>query len=240
MGRRKIVDPLKEGLASRLYIAAFPRFRTTYEIAKMVVPGRSAWNSSGRILKLAEKFPTHFKIKTERVTRHKMRTLIMSEAQPFLSKLSETCQLTTEEVEALNAFEPNFRSVMDIYLELTLKRNPNYLALSLNAFEELSNALCLTLYMAKICSYATEQAKTFSFSMLGITLPGVLGAEEISNVDWVNFAKKLTNIASQQTITELYAKVRKRVSPTYEMAFTMLEGFEKYYKEFEKYMTKGA
>ncbi len=35
------------------------------------------------------------------------------------------------------------------------------------------------------------RGKTFSFSMLGITLPGVLGAEGIGNVDWVNFAKNL-------------------------------------------------
>jgi hypothetical protein len=232
------MDPLEEGLASRVYIAAFPCFRSTYEIAKMVVPGSSAVNSSGRILKLTEKFPTHFKIKTEQVTKHKTRTLIMSEVQPFLSKLSEACQLSPEEVKVINAFEPNFRNVMGIYLELTLKRDPRYLALSLKAFEELSNALCLTLYMARVCSYAPQQASTFSISMLSITLPGILGVGGVSNAKWVNLAKNLTKIASQQTIIRLYTKVRKIVSPTYEMAFTMLEGFEKYYKEFEKHVTK--
>jgi hypothetical protein len=36
----------------------------------------------------------------------------------------------------------------------------------------------------------------------------------------------------------MYTKVRKAVSPQYEVAMTMLEGLEKYYKEFEKNAAK--
>jgi len=92
--------------------------------------------------------------------------------------------------------------------------------------------------MARICSYAPQQATKFSFSMLNITLPGLLGTSEISNAELMNLAKTLTKIASQQTIIDLYTKIRKIIPPSYELAFKMLEGFEKYYKEVENYMTK--
>ena len=240
MGRRRISNPFEGGLPSRIYVAAFPRYRSSYEIAEMVVPGSSAKNSSGRILKLVEKFPKYFKVNTERVSRHRIRTLIMSEAQPFFSRLAEVCQLSPEEMETLKNFEPYFRRIMNVYLELTLKRDPYYLTRSINAFEDLSSALCLTLYMARICSYAPQQATKFSFSMLNITLPGLLGASEISNAEWMNLAKTLTKIASQQTIIDLYTKIRKIISPSYELVFEMLEGFEKYYKEVEKIIDKNS
>lgn len=238
MGRKRISDPLEGGLASRVYIAAFPRLRSSYEIAKIVVPGSSAKDSSGRILKLVERFPKHFRVKSEQMSKHRTRTLIMSEAQPFFSKLAETCQLNADEIETLMSFEPHFRRSMSVYLELTLKRDPRYLTGNLNAFEELSNALCLTLYMAKVCSYAPQQAATFSFSMMSITLPGLIGTSGIMNAEWMNLAKDLTSMSSQQTITNLYTKIRNAVSPQYELVFQMLEDFEKYYKEFEKHMTK--
>ena len=238
MGRRRISNPFEGGLPSRIYVAAFPRYRSSYEIAEMVVPESSAKNSSGRILKLVERFPKYFRIKTEQASRYKMRTLIMSEAQPFFSRLSQACQLSQEEMGALENFELYFRKIMDVYLELTLERDPYYLTRSINAFDELSSALCLTLYMARICSQAPQQATKFSFSMLKITLPGLLGASEISDAEWSNLAKNLTRIASQQTITDLYTKIRKIVPASYELAFKMLEGFEKYYKEVEKIMNK--
>jgi len=240
LGRRRISNPFEGGLPSRIYVAAFPRYRTSYEIAEMVVPGGSAKNSSGRILKLVEKFPKYFRMKIEQVSKYKTRTLIMSKAQPFFSRLAEVCQLSPEEMETLKNFEPYFRRIMDVYLELTLRRDPYYLTRSINAFEDLSSALCLTLYMARICSHAPQQATKFSFSMLKITLPSLLGTSEISNAEWANLAKNLINIASQQTIIDLYTKIRKIISPSYELVFEMLEGFEKYYKEVEKIIDKNS
>jgi len=202
------------------------------------VPGSSAGDSSGRILRLVERFPEHFRVKIEQMSKYRMRTLIMSEAQPFFSKLGQACQLNSDEMEALRNFEPHFRKSMEVYLDLTLKRNPHYLTSSLNAFEELSNALCLTLYIARVCSHAPPQATEFSFSMMGITLTGLLGTSNIINTKLMKLSKDLTSIASQQTIINLYTKIRKAASPPYELAFQMLEGFEKYYKEFEKHMTR--
>lgn len=72
--------------------------------------------------------------------------------------------------------------------------------------------------------------------MLRSTLPGVLGISGVTNAEWMKLAEKLSKSASQQTLKELYTKVRKVVPSTYEMAFTVLEGFEKYCKEFEKCM----
>jgi hypothetical protein len=174
LGRPKITDPLMGGLASRVYLAAFPHFRSCYEIAKMVVSG-SAANSSGRMLSLAEKFADHFEVKAEQVSRHKVRTLIMSRAEPFISKLSTECQLNQEEVEVLKSLAPDLREIVGAYLDMTLKRNPDYLRREVKAFEELSNALCLTLYIARLCSNAHPEAAEFSLSMLGATLPVVLG-----------------------------------------------------------------
>ena len=47
MRRRLMLDPLTGGLASRVYLAAFPKPRSAYEIAKMVVPNLPR-NASGR------------------------------------------------------------------------------------------------------------------------------------------------------------------------------------------------
>jgi hypothetical protein len=237
LGRPRITDPLEGGLASRVYLAAFPCFRSCYQIAKMVVSG-SAVNSSGRILKLALKFDGHFDIKDERVTMHRVRTLIMSKAEPFISKLATECQLSPDEVEALKSFVPNFRKIMGAYVDLTLRRKPDYLKHEVKAFEELLNALCLTLYIARLCSHASPQATDFSLSMLGVTLPVVLGTGGLCNEEILHFTRNLANITSQKTLTDMYIKVRKAISPQYEMVMTMLEGFEKYYKELEKHVMK--
>ncbi len=74
--------------------------------------------------------------------------------------------------------------------------------------------------------------------MLGATLPIVLGAGGISNGEIFRLTEKLSKTAQQKTLTDIYTKVRKAVSPQYEMAMTMLEGLEKYYMQFEKHATK--
>jgi hypothetical protein len=203
----------------------------------MVVSG-SAANSSGRMLTLAEKFADHFEIKAEQVSRHKVRTLIMSKAEPFISKLSTECQLNHDEVEAFKSLVPDFREIVGNYLDMTLKRNPDYLRREVKAFEELSNALCLTIYIARLCSHASPQATDFSLSMLGVTLPVVLGTGGLCNEEIFRFTRNLANITSQKTLTDMYTKVRKAISPQYEVAMAMLEGLEKYYIQFEKYATK--
>jgi hypothetical protein len=74
--------------------------------------------------------------------------------------------------------------------------------------------------------------------MLGVTLPVVLGTGGLCNEEILHFTRNLANITSQKTLTDMYIKVRKAISPQYEMVMTMLEGFEKYYKELEKHVTK--
>jgi len=59
-------------------------------------------------------------------------------------------------------------------------------------FEELSNALCLTLYIARLCSHAPK-ATEFSLSMLGATLSIVLGASGISNREIFRLTKNSQN-----------------------------------------------
>jgi len=148
--KRKVDDPLGEGLPSRIYIAAFPRSRTSYRIAKMIIPESPAKNSSGRLLRLIEGIPEYFRVETERVSPYRIRILITSDAQPFFSRLAETCQISPGEMETLENFEPFFRRVVDTYLDAALRRNPRYLTRSLNAFSELSNILCLTLYLSLV------------------------------------------------------------------------------------------
>ncbi|MBC7129888.1 hypothetical protein H5T51_01535 [Candidatus Bathyarchaeota archaeon] len=236
MGRKMIANPLEEGLVCRIYLAAFPRPRSSYEIAKMVVRGGSAQNSSGRVLKVAEKFSNYFSVMEERVSKHKARTLILSNAQPFFSRLIEECQLNAEEAELLKELEQDFRRIMDVYLNLTLNRNPKYLTSDLNAFQELSTALALTLYIARSYAYAHPQAGKFSLSMMSTTLPTVLEAAGVANEEILNIAKSITNIAQQQ-ISNLYTKIKRAISSQYETLFIILEGFEKYYQTFEKNIT---
>ncbi|MEM3641758.1 MAG: hypothetical protein QXH37_07560 [Candidatus Bathyarchaeia archaeon] len=233
-GRKRIENPFEGGLASRIYLAAFPRPISSYGVAKKVIPCSPAQNASGRILRVVERFPEYFSLTNERVARRKFRTLIRSKFEPLLSRLAETCQLDSEELNVLKSFENNFRKAFEIFLDLTLKRDRGYLTRSLNAFEELLNALCLMAYMARLCSHAQTEAKAFSFHMLSRTLPNVLEVSDISNSELISIAKKLSQTISQQTIAMLYTKLRKKVPPTYEMVFTMLEGLEKYYKHFER------
>jgi len=234
LGRKKIKDPFKGGLASRIYLAAFSRPISSYEIAKRVIPSSPAQNASGRILRVVEGFPEYFSLTTERITRRKFRTLIRSKFEPLLSRLAETCQLDSEELNILRSFENNFRKAFGIFLDLTLKRDRDYLTRSLNAFEELLNALCLMAYMARLCSHSQNETKAFSFYMLSRTLPDVLEVTGMGNSELINIAKDLSQTISYQAIAKLYTKLRKRVPPAYEIAFTMLEGLEKYYKHFEK------
>ena len=124
MGRRKITDPLLGGLPSRIYIVTFPDFKSSYEIAKLIIPGSSAKDSTGRILSTATRYPQHFETRTIKVSKYKIKTLIRSNAKPFLSKLAELLQLDSEELEILERFELTFRRVMNIYLKLTIKREP--------------------------------------------------------------------------------------------------------------------
>jgi hypothetical protein len=46
-------------------------------------------------------------------------------------------------------------------------------------------------FMARICSYALQQAAIFSFFKLGITLPCLLGTSEVSNGEWIKLTKNL-------------------------------------------------
>jgi len=239
MGRKKIGDPLGEGLVSRIYLAAFPQPRSSYEIARLVVRGESI-NSSGRILKVAEKFPDLFFLREERVSRHKMRTLIFSNMEPFLLRLSEECGLSSEEANILRGFEANFRKLVGIYLDLTLKHmDPEYLRGNVNAFEDLSTALRLTLYIARLYSSARPQAAEFTFSLMNKTLPVVLDATGISNKEIHEIARNIADMAQQQTL-RLYDKIRKTpISSYYKGLFMMLEGFEKYYQALEKSLSPG-
>lgn len=139
LGRRKIEDPFEGGLASRIYLAAFSRPISSYEVAKKVIPFSPAQNASGRILRVVERFPEYFLLTTERMTKRKLRTLIKSKFEPLLSRLEETCQLDSEELSILKSFENDFRRAFGIFLDLTLKRDKDYLTRSLNAFEELLN-----------------------------------------------------------------------------------------------------
>jgi hypothetical protein len=159
-------------------------------------------------------------------------------AEPFISKLSTECQLNHDKVEAFKSLVPDFREIVGAYLDMTLKRNPDYLRREVKAFEELLNGLCLTLYIARLCSNAHPQATESSLSMLRATLPVVLGAGGLCNEEIFCFTRKLAKTVRQKTLIDMYTKVRKAVSPQYEVAMTMLEGLGKYYKEFEKNAAK--
>jgi hypothetical protein len=74
--------------------------------------------------------------------------------------------------------------------------------------------------------------------MLGATLPIVLGVSGISKREIFRLTKKLSKTTQQKTLTDMYTKVRKAISPQYEMAMTMLEILEKYYIQFERHATK--
>jgi hypothetical protein len=140
---------------------------------------------------------------------HRVRTLIMSKAEPFISKLATECQLSPDEIEALKSFVPNFRKIMGAYIDLTLRRKPDYLKHEVKAFEELSNGLCLTLYIARLCSHASPQATDFSLSMLGVTLPVILGTGNLCNEEILHFTRDLANITHRKPDRHVHKKSGK-------------------------------
>ena len=237
--KRKIGSLFDSGLVSRIYIAAFSSERTSYEIAKMIVPGSPPQSACGRILQTARNSSGYFIVKTRRVSEYKMRTLIKSNAEPFFLKLAKECQLSADELNVLRSFEEDFRRAIGIYLELTLKRDPNYLMQrDINAFKELATALCLTLYIARLSSQASAKARLFSFSMLSRVLPSLINALGLSNEKFTEISRELMRITSEQVVASLYTKVKKIISPEYKLVLQALEWLENYFEEAEKRITK--
>jgi len=211
---KEMDDPLGGGLPSRIYVAAFPRPRTSYQIAKMIIPESPAENSSGRLLRLVEKFPKYFRVESEWVSPHRMRVLITSDAQPFFSRIAEECQLSQREKETLEKFELHLRGAMDAYLEATLGRNPRYLTRSLNAFHEVSSVLCLTLYTAKnILQF--PQIVRYALETDGFNCEELMKAAEI-----------LAETSSRETIIRLCIKIREATTPLFRLILAMIDSFE--------------
>ncbi|MEM2864605.1 MAG: hypothetical protein QW172_05075 [Candidatus Bathyarchaeia archaeon] len=123
---------------------------------------------------------------------------------------------------------------MGIYLDLTLKRDPKYLAGELNAFEELTNALCLTFYLARFYSKTSTEARALSFTLAGKTLKHVLEVANMTDEEWMNNASKINDVIEQPSLTELYGRIREAASPQYRPILALLEGFERLSESLDK------
>ena len=183
-----MLDPLTGGLASRVYLAAFPKPRSAYEIAKMAAPGLPR-NASGRILSLADQFPGFFEVSVERTARRKFKCVMLSKPDPFISRLSAECQLDHDEVELIESLAPCFREVVGGYLILALNRNPDYLKRSICAFRELLSVLCACINIAMCPRTVVSKVE------------GLMGGEIAS------FAEVAAGAASWETLTNLCRKV---------------------------------
>ncbi|KXA95805.1 hypothetical protein AKJ65_00625 [candidate division MSBL1 archaeon SCGC-AAA259E19] len=98
---KKIEDPLKEGLISKIYLAAFNEYTTMYDLAQNVLDVRphqvSRW--------VNERYPKLFEKKVER----KKKKPIRAKVEPFLKKLEanlkeDAVRLTKQEKEQLKEF----------------------------------------------------------------------------------------------------------------------------------------
>lgn len=214
MGRRKLEDLLEGGFASRVYVAAFPCFRSSYQIAKMVVSG-SAANASGRILNLAKRLPQYFTVKAEHISEFRMRALIKSNTQPLFSKLEKICQLDLNEANTLKALESNFRKIVGAYLELALKRDPCYLTHDIKASKELTDVLCIALHLAML--HESMQPSTLN-AMRGAMQNALPGSSEL-----VELAADLAKTAPKQTIVKLYTKMREAATPIETLLLMLLQ-----------------
>jgi len=227
-GRRRL-DPLCEGVLSRIYMAAYPKPRTSYEVAKLILPGSEPCSSSGRILRTALSRKDLFKFKREDVSPFRVRVLITSRVEPFLERLTEGCELEHGELEALKGYlEGGFRKVAGIYLQTVLEKRRTYLASNVNAFEELLSILAVTLRLAKVHLSPHTPAREVVLKIAAEALPGFFRGGRSQPLE------EIAESLRPPLINKLYRHLLLKMPLNCLMPVAALEGIEKAALEMEK------
>ena len=234
---KRIREPLSEGLPSRIYLAAYPNWITSYQIAKLILPGSKPKDSAGRITKTVSNYIECFEREYRRITEFKMVTAIRSRVKPFLERLAGEFRLEPNEKAALEPYlESGFRRAVGEHLEGLLKMTPNYLSRDVNAFQELSSLLAFMLFGAKIYHTAPDFVKEFASSVVVGVAPRLLGEEETAIKGYLELMEDMPREIPLQTIIKLYGKLNRGMEMPAELSSDfsrLLELFSSLLKEPE-------
>lgn len=226
---RKIVDPLSEGLPSRIYLAAYPEPKTSYQIAKMILSGSRARDAAGRVGKTIIKYREYFDIKHVRVSELKVKALIHSRVQPLLDRLVEECRLEPSEKKMLEGYlETDFRVAVGEHLRGLLKGSPGFLSREVNAFETLTGLLGFIFYIAKIYISAPEPVRKFASTIVSRVAPRIVGEEESTIERYIGLVSELPKRVPPNIIIKVYEKMMTRIKIPPEMVPDVLQLLEDY------------
>jgi hypothetical protein len=228
------MNPLSGGLCSRIYLAAYPKWCSCYEVARFVFPFTKPRNAAGRISKEVSFYREYFDTKLEAITEFKMRTVVISKHQPFLQFIQERCKFTIEEAEVLGQYlGSDFRKAFGIYLDATLRVSKDYLAKDLDALSELSMLLAFILYLGKLYGKYAE-AKDFVLELAKLIMPNLFGSA------WQNPQLQLEplNVVVQKVqsdmLERIYAKLKMIVPNEGKPLLALVEGMERFMEEIPK------
>lgn len=232
---KKSVNPLKGGLSARIYLAAYPKWRTCYEVAKLVFSYTKPRNAAGKVSKEVHTHLEYFDTKREFLSEFKIRTLIRSKHQLFLQLLREQSDFDTEEAKLLEQYlDSGFREAFGVYLDATLKTSRDYLGKDLDAFNELSTLLTFILYLSRLYNKYGSQARTFVLELAKVVMPKLFGSV------WENPERQLKplevtiqNIGVDK-IGSIYGKLKKVVPQEYTPLLNLMERFEQFLDEVPK------
>jgi hypothetical protein len=232
--KTKPQSPFDGGLCARIYLAAYPTWRTCYEIAKLIFPFTKPRNIAGKISKEVSFYREYFDTKLETLTEFKVRTLVISKHQPFLRLIQERCNFTPEEVKALEPYlNSEFRKAFGIYLDSTLKVSKDYLARDLDAFAELTTLLAFILYLGRLYNKYVD-AKDFVLKLAELIMPNLSGSV------WQNPQLQLEplNVVVEKVrsdmLERIYAKLKTIVPNECKPLLAFLEGLERFMDEIPK------
>lgn len=220
------VDSLHGGLCARIYLAAYPKWLTCYEIAKKVFPKVETRNVAGKVSKVVSINRELFDTKLEKVGEFKMRTLVRSRHEPLLKIISERCELTPEEERVLAIYlNSKFRDALDVYIEETLRRSPDYLRGDLDAFNELAANLAFLFSISRIYNDYGSDAKEFIQRLAELAMPSMFGGKHYGPLEDV------AQIIPAETLSRVYNKIRPIVPIECQPLLCFLDGFANYLNE---------
>ena len=225
---KKVKDPLSQGLPSRIYLAAYPKPKTGYKIAEMILPGSKPQNTAGRVTKTMLEYREYFDIKYVRVSEIKVKALFCSKAQPLLNRLAEECGLEPSEKKMLEGYlETDFRAAVGEHLRGLLKGSPDFLSRDVNAFETLTGLLAFIFYIAKIYISAPEPVRTF-MSVVSHIAPRIMGEEENTIKRYIRLVSELPKKVPPNLIIKVHEKTMTRIKIPHEMVPETLQLLEDY------------
>ncbi len=226
---------MSSGPVARIYLAAYPQWRSCYKIAEVIFPGVKTRNVAGRVSKIVSHNLALFDTRLEKAGDLKMVTLVRSKSKPFLDAIVKKCNLTPEEEkEALGKYlDSEFRNALNVYMETTLKTTPDYLRRDLNAVEELLTVLAILFCIGRLYNKYGADAKNLVSRLAQLAAPKLFGKPDLIRGHELKPLEDVAHVIPAEMLNRIYEKLVPAVPDEYQPLLYLLDGFAVYLEEIQ-------